>query len=318
MNIKNVLAKQGGAKLLFKQYAKAGALPATFFELLTLGKSRTALEIIRLSYTLKVKNKLKRKYKKVLTEFDATYDDTLEHKSSDYIWICWLQGMENAPAIVQKCYQSVVKNNPNKEVVLLTDENIHEWVTFPAHIKEKYEKGMITKTHLSDLLRLELLIRYGGTWMDATVFCSANQIPDYFFDSDLFFFQTLKPGRDGKANYLSSWFITAKTNNKILMATRALCYAYWETNNLIWDYFLLHDFCSIVLDLYEEEWRAIIPRDNETPHLLLLRLFDEYDERMWNAIMEQTPFHKLTYKFSQENSEKPDTNYKKLMEIAWE
>ena len=31
--------------------------------------------------------------------------------------------------------------------------------------------------------------------------------------------------------------------------------------------------------------------------MLLLRLFDEYDEDIWNAIKEQTPFHKLTYKF---------------------
>ena len=34
------------------------------------------------------------------------------------------------------------------------------------------DSGQITKTHLSDLLRLELLIRYGGTWIDATVFCT--------------------------------------------------------------------------------------------------------------------------------------------------
>lgn len=41
----------------------------------------------------------------------------------------------------------------------------------------------------------------------------------------------------------------------------------------------------------------IIPRDNATPHELLLRLFDEYDKEIWKAIKEQTPFHKLTYKY---------------------
>ena len=44
----------------------------------------------------------------------------------------------------------------------------------------------------------------------------------------------------------------AKTNNKILMATRELCYEYWKTNNTMLDYFLLHDFMSIVLEKYEE------------------------------------------------------------------
>ena len=89
----------------------------------------------------------------------------------------------------------------------------------------------------------------------------------------------------------------AKTNNKILMATRELCYEYWKTNNTMWDYFLLHDFMSIVLEKYEEDWKKIIPRDNATPHILLLRLFDQYDEKTWEAIKSQTQFHKLTYKF---------------------
>ena len=34
-----------------------------------------------------------------------------EHKQSeineDYVWICWLQGMKNAPKIVRDCYESV-------------------------------------------------------------------------------------------------------------------------------------------------------------------------------------------------------------------
>ena len=100
---------------------------------------------------------------------------------------------------------------------------------------------------MTDLLRLELLITYGGLWLDATVLCTGTA-PEYFFDSDLFFFQTLKPGRDGHASYISSWLMEAKTNNKILMATRELCYEYWKTNNTMWDYFLLHDFMSIVLE----------------------------------------------------------------------
>jgi hypothetical protein len=34
---------------------------------------------------------------------------------------------------------------------------------------EKYQKKIIDNTHFSDLLRLELLIKYGGTWIDASV-----------------------------------------------------------------------------------------------------------------------------------------------------
>lgn len=308
MGLKEVFKKQGGVALL-KQYWQGGALFTSIGEFILLGKSRTALEILRLSATLKTKQKLEKKYRHVLEDFDRTYIDT-PHKSSDKIWICWFQGMENAPEIVQRCYQSVKEHYPDKEIIVLTEDNINDYVTFPEYIVRKWKQGIVTHTHMTDLLRLELLIKYGGMWLDATVFCT-GRAPDYFFDSDLFFYQSLKPGRDGNARYISSWLMEARTNNKVLMATRELCYEYWKTNNSMWDYFLLHDFMSIVLDRYEDDWKRVIPRDNAAPHVLLLRLFDEYDERMWDAIKSQTQFHKLTYKFDEQNKE--GTYYEALM-----
>lgn len=310
MNLKEMFKKQGGIKLL-KQYWKGGALFTGIGQFLLLGKSRTALEILRLSTTLKTKQKLEKKYKWKLEEFDKAYTEK-EHKSSDTIWICWFQGMDNAPDMVKKCYQSVIKNNPDKKVIVITEKNISDYVTFPEYIVTKWKQGVITHTHMTDLLRLELLITYGGLWLDATVLCTGIA-PEYFFDSDLFFFQTLKPGRDGHASYISSWLMEAKTNNKILMATRELCYEYWKTNNAMWDYFLIHDFMSIVLEKYEEDWKKIIPRDNATPHILLLRLFDQYDEKMWATIKSQTQFHKLTYKFSEEKQKEQGTYYRILL-----
>lgn len=310
MNLKETFKKQGGIKLL-KQYWQGGALFTGIGQFLLLGKSRTALEILRLSTTLKTKQKLEKKYKWKLEEFDKTYIEK-EHKASDTIWICWFQGMDNAPDLVKKCYQSVVENNPDKKVIVITEKNISDYVTFPEYIVTKWKHGVITHTHMTDLLRLELLITYGGLWLDATVLCTGTA-PEYFFGSDLFFFQTLKPGRDGHASYISSWLMEAKTNNKILMATRELCYEYWKTNNTMWDYFLLHDFMSIVLEKYEEDWKKIIPRDNATPHILLLRLFDKYDEKTWAVIKSQTQFHKLTYKFGEEKQKEQGTYYRVLL-----
>ena len=301
MNIKDTFKKQGGMKLL-KQYWQGGALFTGIGEFLLLGKSRTALEILRLSTTLKTKQKLEKTYKWKIYEFDKNYVER-EHKTSNKIWICWFQGMENAPELVKKCYQSVVENNPDKEVIVITSENMGSYVQFPDYIMEKWEKGIITHTHMTDLLRLELLINHGGLWLDATVLCT-GQAPSYFLDSDLFFFQNLKPGRDGDCQYVSSWLIEAKTNNKILMATRDLCYEYWKNNNSMWDYFLLHDFMAIVLEKYEDDWKKVVPRDNSTPHILLLRLFDKYDEDMWKFIKAQSPFHKLSYKLSEKDKER--------------
>lgn len=314
MTLKETFQKQGGMNLI-KQYTRSGSLWTAINQFFVLGRSRTALEILRLSTQLKTKQKLERKYYSTLDAFDRSYDTSLPHENSDKVWICWLQGMDNAPELVQKCYESVQRNLIDREIILITSENMEQYVQFPDYIIERWNKGIITNTHLTDLLRLELLIRYGGLWLDATVFCSSSRekIPDFFFNADLFFYQSLKPGRDGKSTYLSSWLMEAKTNNKVLMATRELCYEYWKKNNSMWDYFLLHDFLSIVLEKYEEDWKRIIPRDNDTPHILLLRLFDEYDEEIWNSVNSQTPFHKLSYKFEEANTQIDDTYYKRII-----
>ena len=78
------------------------------------------------------------------------------------------------------------------------------------------------------------------------------------------------------------------------------------------DYFLLHDFMAICLEHYPDIWNHIIPCSNATPHILLLRLFEPYDEAMWTAVTQQTPFHKLSYKFTEEKTALPDTYYRHI------
>lgn len=316
MNLKQVFEKQGGVNLI-KQYLQNGSFFTAVSQFLLLGRSRTALEILRLSVNLRVKQKLEKKYRSELEKFDQNWidnniDQSLEHRKSKKVWVCWFQGLEDAPNIVKKCYNSLKINMPDKDITLITEDNMMEYVKFPQYILDKWKNGNITHTHMTDLLRLELLINYGGMWVDATVYCSDSNIPNYIFDSELFFFQCLKPGRDGHSSYISSWLISAKSNNKLLMACRDLCYKYWEQNEKMVDYFLLHDFMAIVLDYYEEDWKRVVPRDNATPHILLLRLFDQYDESVWNAVRNQSCFHKMTYKFSEEQTKIKGTYYDRL------
>ena len=228
MGLRETLKKQGGMNLL-KQYWNGGAFFTAVGEFALLGKDRKALEILRLSTQYKIKKNLEKRYKKEINEFQSIYKDDKPHNTSNKVWVCWFQGLDNAPAIVKKCYESLKLNLTDREIVLVTIDNMCDYVEFPDYILEKWKTGQITHTHMTDLLRLELLIRYGGMWIDATVLCTnkREEIPDYFFDSDLFLYQTLKPGRDGQALPISSWLISAKTNNKILMETRFLCYKYW-------------------------------------------------------------------------------------------
>lgn len=312
MGIKETFRKQGGLKLI-KQFAKTGSLGTAIGEFLMLGKSRTALEILRLSTQLKTTQKLQKKYSKELDLIDSRYDFSLPHESSNKIWICWFQGIDNAPAVVRRCIDSIKKNITDREVIVLTDKTINKYVVFPDYIQEKIDAGIIRGAHLSDLLRLELLIKYGGTWIDATVFCSGPDIPSYMLDSELFLFQCLKPGRDGHSTVISNWFITAKSNNRILFLVRELLYKYWKNNNSLVDYFIFHDFFQLSIEKHSEEWNRVVPFPNSTPHILLLRIFEDYDQCIWDAVTGQCPFHKLSYKFENKDMKKDGTFFKHIL-----
>ena len=278
-----------------------------------LGLSRKSLEIVRLAVDNRIYCKLKKKYKGFISEYQQKEDTkNILHEHVDIVWVCWFQGMEHAPKMVQYCFESLKSNLRDKRIILITEENYKEYVQFPAYILEKYEKGCFSKTHLSDLLRLELLIKYGGTWIDATVWCSSPIYPDYLFDSDLFMFQNLKPGLDGQCTAVSSWFITSCSNNQMLMLERALLYEYWKENTKLVHYYLFHMFFQMVIEAYPDEWNKVVPFSNATPHILLLRLFEEYDETIANAVKEMTSFHKLTYKFEESDTTIKNTFYQVL------
>ncbi len=314
MGIKEIFRRQGGLGLL-RQYFRGGALGTAILEFIILGKDRKALEILRLAAEYKIKKKLEKKYAAKILAFNDRYEDNLPHRQSNKVWVCWFQGMENAPELVRRCYQSLQDNLTDRDIILITAQNMGKYVRFPEYIMEKWRLGQISNTHMTDLLRLELLIRYGGMWIDATVLCTCKRedIPDYFFDSDLFFYQALKPGLDGQSAFVSSWLISASANNKVLMLTRYLCYEYWLTHKDMVDYYLFHDFMCIALEHNVEDWKRVVPRDNEGPHILLLRLFEEYNEQLFDCVTGQEPFHKLSYKFSSDQFERTDTFYRKIM-----
>lgn len=307
-NLLDKYTKLGGHTLL-KQWIKAGVFFNTLCLAPLLGFSKKGLEILRLAIQYKTQLKLKKRYYYILEESKEKDYDSLIRTQSDVIWVCWLQGMETAPLLVQRCYSSLQENLINREVRVVTSDNLYEYVDFPDFILEKWKKGIITNTHFSDLLRLEILIKYGGLWVDSTVLCTGNDIPEYILNSELFFYQILKPGRDGHAIGLSSWLISSCTNNKILLVTRDLLYDYWKKKSFLVDYYLLHTFMEIVLEFYPNERDKVIKVCNSTPHILLLDIFKQYNAINYGYIKGMSSFHKLSYKHSLEEIKMKNTYY---------
>ncbi|WP_241627798.1 capsular polysaccharide synthesis protein, partial [Rosenbergiella epipactidis] len=113
---------------------------------------------------------------------------------NNIVWSVWLQGENEAPDLVKRCFDSIRKNHL-QELKVIDLENLNQYLIINPKILDKYKSGIISNTSFSEIIRLELLSNYGGLWVDSTIFCY-KPMPN-LFESNLSFL-TLK----GKASYI--------------------------------------------------------------------------------------------------------------------
>ena len=258
--------------------------------------------IIGLAERERCYRKLKRKYKKILTiDKSITIDKNKEEKSNK-IWICWFQGIENAPELVKACYNSVVKNYNDKEIIVLTEENYKQYVDIPEYILKKWEKGYITFAHFSDILRIELLSKYGGLWLDSTIFTTKRSELVFNENIELFVYKQVDLDRKNPLSIVaSSWLMYSNKNNNIINLTKKLLHEYWKNYNHIINYNLIHLFFTLSTEVYKDEWNKVPTFNNISPHILQFELCEEFNDKRLEQIKNMSDFHKLNWRIESEN-----------------
>lgn len=242
-------------------------------------------------------------YRKLLRKYRKVLDAGSEQSSCGggrcrKIWICWFQGYENAPPLVRACINSVRRAFRGWEITVLSQKNISDYVRLPDYIVKKHERGIIPPAQYSDLLRAELLCRYGGLWCDTTLLCTASDRPPACLtEGDFFVFKSLDLSRDDETpTVASSWLIySARPGNRILLKTRALLYAYWRRENVLKDYFLFHIFFAMAARKYGGDWQDVPVFNNHSPHVLQFELERAYTKARWEQILAMSDFHKLNH-----------------------
>ena len=232
------------------------------------------------------------------------------------IWWCWLQGIEKAPSIVRACYNSLVQGEWFKvhgyTVSVIDAENWKEYVELPGYIVEKWEKGRIPAAMFSDLLRVELLIRYGGTWIDSTVLCTGNVSAD-LLDADLFLFQYTKEGSVPVS--ISNWFITACKGNEMLRVLREMLYAYWKDYDCVLDYYIFHLFFAMISKEFPEQMLAMPYAQSQNSLVLLHHWGEKFDQKKWDRLTSQVGFHKLAFRVSEKLIEDKENYYNHILRM---
>ena len=247
---------------------------------------------------------IRRRYKSVLDSLPY-YNHT--HITNNTIYWCWLQGVENAPELYLSTLNSIRRNLKDFNLVIITEENMLNYTSFPDYILDKYKRNIIDPTHFSDLIRLELLIKYGGTWIDASVL-----ITDYtekFYNNDLFFFQERNPGCVG-----SNWFITSEKGSPILRTTQYLLYEYWKYRDDLYDYYIFHIMLALAAERYKKDLKAIPYISNRIPHRLRNTMFGIYNKEVYDKLLRDVSIHKLTVKWVPEGPVDYRTYYNHIIE----
>ena len=191
---------------------------------------------------------LKKQLKPVCEQFKNDTDEGCYEPDAP-IWACWWSGEETAPALVQKCLESIRKNANGHKVILISEKNYKDYLDIPEYILKRVENKDMCMAHLSDYIRLALLTKYGGLWLDATIFCS-QPLPENIFQMPLF---TCK-GRTADAEYCSDYkwtvFCIGGYRGCIMFrGLQAMLELYWKNNRVAIDYLFL-DY--IIKLLYSE------------------------------------------------------------------
>ena len=95
------------------------------------------------------------------------------------LFIYWDQGFENSPKLVQKCLLTWKKHNPTWNIIELDNSNLSQYIDLKQELPENIS---ITQAALSDVIRICLLEKYGGLWIDATTYCAKpldDWLPQY-------------------------------------------------------------------------------------------------------------------------------------------
>src|SRR5262245_11872479 len=86
------------------------------------------------------------------------------------VWCLWFQGLENAPDLVKACAASWRLHNPGWTIRFLSSETVDAYLPSSAAQRAMY-RGKLPLEVLSNMVRIELLDRFGGVWADSTCYC---------------------------------------------------------------------------------------------------------------------------------------------------
>jgi tetratricopeptide (TPR) repeat protein len=208
---------------------------------------------------------------------------------TDLIYSFWAQSFDTAPDVVQLCHRRLLERS-SREVLSLDMDSMSKLVRLPAFIEDRPH---IRHAHRAGLLRLELLLRFGGSWIDADCLVMSDvgaELHKLRQPAGFFAF-------DKSRTTLRNWILSAAPGSYLLRMQRAALHHYWRLHNRPVDYLAFHyiwEALTILDERFGREWAAS-PRPTYKG-VSKASLAQPCDDASFDAKLSKSFVHKLDYR----------------------
>lgn len=222
------------------------------------------------------------------------------------VWTYWDGPEPDAPPLVRSCLAQLRRVHPDARI--LDAAAARELVPLPPLVEERLADR---PAHRSDLIRVSLLERHGGVWVDASAYVPApltEPVTERLRAGALY----LRWG----GQQISNWFIAARRGNPLIALQRAALTAWWSERDELPDYFLYHRLHEALVAEDDDARRIAkrMPRVSTIPsHLLQLAMLRPYDADLVRLILGAAMLQKLSYKYD-EAAVPPDSILARLLD----
>lgn len=223
------------------------------------------------------------------------------------IFIYWEQGWDNAPTLCKYCLQSWKLYNTDWKIIELDKNNVFKYLDI-SYEKQFHKIEPIQMR--SDIIRINLLKKYGGVWVDATTFC-AIPLNSWILKQKTFFAFS----SPGKGRMISSWFMTNVYKNSFIV--NKFC----DDTNSYWDsmisknqykskeYFQFHYIFNKLYKndfKFKKEWDNVSNKIKASEGMYVRRYRNEYKNVPFHVKQHIDSFKSPLYKLDHYNSHRMD------------
>jgi hypothetical protein len=217
----------------------------------------------------------------------------LDGEIPNIIWVCWWQGKDTMPEVIQNCYKSLLNSANGRKIILIDKDNYSEYANIPQFVIEKLRKGQISFSHFSDILRLSLLKEHGGLWVDSALFIT-RPIPIY----GKFFMPRMRP-YGGFCEGKWCFGLMNGPKNHIIFSYMLDCLLdYWSRHDAVVDYLMFDGLLRLGYENIESIHSVIDSLEISSPDLHSSRytFSQEVDYNHLNELLANNNFLSLTWR----------------------